>query len=168
MVIFFENTGGELKQINFIPEVSRSEKRILRYSIDGEEIIYIVNCDEEYPFLSEDNFERRIRIRNVFFENKNAVVNFPKLHTDCFSYQEKDFVYWKNYLSKFLTEKQSICLAFYIIGFDTTEIGKKLNISKQAVQKSINFAKKKLRNIFGVEERTYDWQEVYEEMISFR
>lgn len=166
MVIFFE-TGSGLKEVKEDVKqlVSRSEYRVIEYY--KEDITYVLRNNEEYPFMSESNFERKIRKHEELFQERK--INYPKLDRKSFAFIEKDFYYWKNYFVALgLTEKQSVCISFYLLGYDTTQIGKMLGISKQATQKNINKAIAKLRKIFDYQERTYDWQEVYEDMITLK
>lgn len=166
MVIFLETSSG-LKEVdeNVKHLLSRSEYRIIKYY--KENITYILKNDEKYPFMSESSFEKNIKRHQEMFQERK--INYPKLDKKSFAFIEKDFYYWKNYfISLGLTEKQSVCLSFYILGYDTPKIGKMLGISKQAAHKNINCAIAKLRKIFDDQERTYDWQEVYEEMIALK
>lgn len=67
MVIFFETNNGIQKiESGEIPPVSRSEYRIVEFY--KENIVYVLKTNEEYPFQSEENFERKIRRNDVFFK----------------------------------------------------------------------------------------------------
>jgi len=105
--------------------------------------------DEEYPFLNEDSFERKLRRHRRRCVQLQEDLGYNAFQYDALVYLEA--VEIESLLQcASLTPRQQFVIECYLSGYTLQEIGKQLGVSKQAISKTLQFALRKLRQVWHV------------------
>lgn len=131
-----------------------SKTRVLRYG----DVVLTVEMNEEYPFLSEESFERKNR-RHAHrsleaIHNLSGIAYYDDLETACALVDECEY----------LTDRQKHVLKGVLQGKTLTEIASECGVTKQAVSRTYRLAIRKIR--LRSQLTPYDQiGEVYQELV---
>ncbi len=108
---------------------------------NGLEFVIASERTGEYPFTTEDSFERKLRRHR---RRQQMLAEHICPQQEAIAYLER--VEIEHVLKRAgLTSRQRIVCEWYLNGWTLQEIGRRMGVTKQAVAKTLKFAIVKLR-----------------------